>query len=149
MSELAVDLDRAPELDVLGVDDPLQNRGHDLQVGHFLRDPDQWDPVLVSLADHLGRDLGQVPLGFDDQAGGADSSQVAHQVALSLPVVLDGEGDRKQQLALREPADRVRGLEDLDPGDCPVQPARSSQDFPSPQSTQPHRLAHRERHGSD
>ena len=57
VGELPVDLDRAPQIGVLGVDDPLEDRGHDLEVGHVLGDPNQGDAELVGLAEHAARDL--------------------------------------------------------------------------------------------
>ena len=68
LGELPVDVDRAAELDVLLVDDPLQDGAHDLQVGDVLGDGDQRDPVFLGLDHHLVRDLAQVALRLQHQA---------------------------------------------------------------------------------
>jgi len=68
VGELAVDLNRPPELDVLPVDDALQDGVHDLKVGDVLGDPDQGEAQLVGLVDHGRRDPREVPLRFDHQA---------------------------------------------------------------------------------
>ena len=96
VGELAVDLDRMPELRVLGVDDPFEDGRHDLEVGDILRDPDQGDAELVRLPKHVLRNLGQIALGLDDQTGRSDRRQIAHQVPLSRAVVFDGERHRQQ-----------------------------------------------------
>ena len=57
VGELAVDLDGAPKLGILGVDDPFEDRVHDLEVRHIGRDTDERDAKLVGLADHVLRDL--------------------------------------------------------------------------------------------
>ena len=144
-----MDLDGTPQLRVLRVDDPLQDRVHDLEVGDVGRDPDQWDAELVGLAEHVGRDLGQVALGLDHQAGRLDGGQVAHQITLGRPVVLDGERHRQQQLALGEPADGFGGFQDLHPGDGSVEAAGPGQHLSPPQSPQRHRFPDGQRHGSD
>src|SRR5439155_277727 len=89
--ELAVDLDGAPQLGVLGVDDPLQDRVHDLQVGDIRGDADQRDVELVRLPDHVRRDLRQVAFRLDHEPRRADRGQVAHEVLLGRLVVLDGD----------------------------------------------------------
>jgi len=59
VGELRVDLDRAAKLAVLGVDDPLQDRVHDLEVGDVRRDPDQRDLEFVRLAEACRRGYGE------------------------------------------------------------------------------------------
>ena len=149
VGELPVDLDGAPQLRVLSVDDPLQDRVHDLQVGDIRRDADQGDFELVRLPDHVVWDLRQVAFRLDHQPGRADRGQVAHQVLLGRLIVLDGEGHRQQELALGEPADRLWGFEHLHPGDGAVEAAGPGQHLAPPQSPQRHRFPDSQRHGSD
>src|SRR5438067_10858931 len=149
VGELPVDLDGAPELRVLGVDDPLQDWVHDLQVGDIRRDTDQGDFELVRLPDHVVWDLRQVAFRLDHQPGRADRGQVAHQVLLGRLIVLDGEGHRQQELTLGEPADRLWGFEHLHPGNGAVEAAGPGQHLAPPQSPQRHRFPDSQRHGSD
>jgi len=149
VGELTVDLDRTPQVGILRVDDPLQDRGHDLQVRNVLRDTDQGNAKFIGLPQHVVGDLRQITLGLDDQARRPDRGQIAHQVSLCREVVFDGKRHRQQELAFGEPADRFRGFQHFDPGDRAVEAFGPRQHLSPLQSPQRHRFPDGQRHGND
>ena len=54
LGETAVDVHGALQAPVLGVDDPLEQRRHQVRPGDFLRDREQRQRVPVGLFRHLG-----------------------------------------------------------------------------------------------
>ena len=99
LGEPAVDLDRALQPPVLGVDDAFEQRRHQVDELDVGRDREEGHLQAVGLGDHLGRQPPQVGQGADDQAGPAAFGDPADQPDLGIEVVFDREAAREHEVA--------------------------------------------------
>ena len=98
LGEAPVDLDRALEAPVLGVDDPLEQRGHQVDELDFGPDREQGDVQAVRLAQHLRRQLADVGQGPHHETGTAGIGDPAHQADLGVGVVFDREAGGEDEV---------------------------------------------------
>src|ERR1700674_1240154 len=140
LGEAPVDLDRALEPPVLGVDDPFQQRGHEVDQLHAGRDREQGDVEPIRLSEHLGRQLAQVGHGPHDESDASRIGDTADQADLRLRVVLDREAGGEHEVS-RTRQDLGR-LHQAHPLDGLVQAVGARDELGAGQD-RAHRVAHR------
>ena len=99
LGEPVVDLDRSLESPVLGVDDPLEERGHQVDELDIRGNGEKGDLQAVRLGDHLGRQLAQVGQWPYDQSRSAGVCDPGDQPDLRREVVLDREAAGEHEVA--------------------------------------------------
>jgi hypothetical protein len=120
-----VDFDRALEPPVLSVDDPLEQRGHEVDELDVGGDRKEGHVQPVRLAHHLGRQLAEVGQGPNNKAGAPGIGDPADQADLGRDVVFDREPTREHEVArprlnlgrLHEPHPLDWAIEPLGAGD--------------------------------
>ena len=99
LGEPVVDLDRSLESPVLGVDDPLEQGGHQVDELDIRGNGEKGDLQAVRLGDHLGRQLAQVGQWPYDQSRSAGVCDPGDQPDLRREVVLDREAAGEHEVA--------------------------------------------------
>ena len=140
VGEAPVDLDRTLEPPVLGVDDPLEQRRHEVDKLHIGGDGEEGHFEPVGLGDHLGRQLAQVGKRTHDQARSASLGDPSHEADLRVDVVLDRKAACKHEVA--GPGLNLRRLHQADPFDLPVEAFGAGDELGCGKDGA-HRLAHR------
>ncbi len=139
LREAPVDVERALEAPVLGIDDPLQERGH--QVDHLDVGGDRENRHVqpVGFGEHFGRQLAEVGVGPNHQAGAAAVCDPADEAHLRVAIVLDREPGREHEVA-GSGLDLGR-LHHPDPLDRAVEPFGARDELGVGEGAKPHRLA--------
>ena len=88
---------------MLGIDDPLQQRSHQVDELDVLGDREQGNVQAVRLGDHLGRQLSEVGHRPDHQACAPGVGYPGDQADLRFPVVLDRKAGGEHQVACPRP----------------------------------------------
>jgi hypothetical protein len=84
---------------VLGVDDPLEQRRHQVDELDVGRDREQRDLEAVGLREHLRRDLAEVGQGPHHQSRASFVGDPADQSDLGVDVVFDGKAAGEHEVA--------------------------------------------------
>ncbi len=143
LGETAMDRDRLLQPGVLGIDDPLQQRLHQVHPGDVLAEGEERQVEAVGLLRHPLRQSFDVHPELDDEARSADLGDRRHQLQLRGRVVADGVGGCQQQVAGPGPARGLRCLDDPDPLDSAVEAAGAGHQVGGGKAAEAHRLAHR------
>ena len=94
LGETAVDLERLLQPPMLGIDDPLEKRSHDVDELDVGGDGEQRYAKALRLGQHLGCELLQVRKRLDDQTDGSRIRDPADEADLGRAIVLDRESCR-------------------------------------------------------
>ena len=125
LGETPVDVERALEAPVLGVDDPFQKRGHQVDELDVGSDREERNVQPVRLAHHLGRQLAEVRVGPHHKSRPIRICDSRDQPDLGLTIVLDRKAGREHEVArprldlgrLHRPHPLDRAVEAVGPGD--------------------------------
>ena len=140
LGEAAVDLQRPLQAPVLGVDDPLEQRRHEVDHLDVLRHCEQRHVQPVGLAQHLWGQLAHVGIRPDHKAGAIGVGDLGDQADLALRVVLDREAGGEDQVpGSGLDLGRLHGAHPLD---RPVEAAGAGHQLGGGELTEPHRFAH-------
>ena len=138
-----MDADRLLQPGVLGVDDALQERRHQVYPGDLLPEREERQRQPLSLLGHaFGQAVSEIGLGLDDEAGSAHAGESRDEVDLSRGIVANREAGRKQEVAGPCLARRVRRLDDADPFDPALQAGGAADQKCLVEAAQLHRLTH-------
>ncbi len=127
LGEAAVDIDRPLQPPVLGVDDPLEQRRHQVHELNVGRDREQRHLQAVGFGDHLRRKLPQVGQRTHDEAGAARVRDALDEADLRGDVVLDRKACGEHQVAGAR-LDLGR-LHEADPLDLAVEAVRAGDEL--------------------
>ena len=99
LGEAAVDLHRALQAPMLGVDDSLEKRRHEVDELHVGGDREERHLQAVGLGDHLGRELAQIGQRPHDEARSASFGDPPDEADLSVEVVFDRKPAGEHEVA--------------------------------------------------
>ncbi len=108
---------------MLGVDEALEKRGHEVDELDVRRDGEERHLEAVGLGEHLGGHLAEVGERADDETGAAFVGDAADEADLRVGVVLDRKAACEHQVA-RSRLDLGR-LHEADPLDLAVEALRA------------------------
>ena len=142
LGEASVDRHRLLQARVLSVDDPLQQRLHEIHPGDLLAEREERQVEPVGRFGHALGQLVEVHAELDHQPGAADLGDGGDQVHLSGRVVPDRVGGGEQQVAGPAFASGLRRFDHAHPLDAPVEAAAARDQLRFAEAALPHRLSH-------
>ena len=142
LGEAAMDRHRLLQAGVLSVDDPLQERLHQVDPGDLLAEREEGQVEPVGGLRHPARELVDVHAELDHQPRATNLGDGGDQLQLGGGVIPNRVGGGQEQVARAALAGGLRRFDDAHPLDPPVEAAAARDQLCFAEAALPHRLPH-------